>query len=265
MTSGWGLVAVTALAVAAGLVVGPVPRLEGRGVATRATLWCAALASGLLAALVREHALSGHAAVLALVGAAVVVAARAMWLRRRRRQETESGQARVLDFCHLVASELAAGQPPGTALERGAAEWPELDPVANAFRLGGDVPTALRMAAAKPGQGDLVLAAAAWQVAHQTGGGLTAAVSRMAGGLRATQATRRVVQAELASARATARLMAGLPVLALLMGSGIGGDPVGFLFGSTWGVACLGAGLAFGFAGLWWIEAIADGVSAGVP
>ncbi len=229
------------------------------------TLWCAALASGLLAVMVREHALSGHAAVLALVGAAVVVAARAMWLRRRRRQETESGQARVLDFCHLVASELAAGQPPGTALERGAAEWPELDPVANAFRLGGDVPTALRMAACKPGQGDLVLAAAAWQVAHQTGGGLAAAVSRMAGGLRATQATRRVVQAELASARATARLMAGLPVLALLMGSGIGGDPVGFLFGSTWGIACLGAGLAFGFAGLWWIEAIADGVSAGVP
>ena len=264
MTSGWGLVAVTAVALAAGLAVGPAPRVEGHGALTRVTLGCAALASGLLAVLVRNHALSSQSAVLALVGAAVVVAARAMWLRRRRRQEIESGQTRVLDFCHLVASELAAGQPPGTALERGAAEWPELDPVANAFRLGGDVPTAMRLAAGKPGQGDLVLAAAAWQVAHQTGGGLTAAVSRMAAGLRATQTTRRVVQAELASARATARLMAGLPVLALLMGSGIGGDPVDFLFGSTWGIACLGAGLAFGFAGLWWIEAIADGVSAGV-
>ncbi len=209
--------------------------------------------------------LSGRAVLLALIGGGCAAGALLLLRRRQRRAEVAAGQARVLDFCQLVAAELAAGQHPGTALERAAAEWPALATVSSAFELGGDVPSALRRAALDPGQGDLGLAAAAWQVAHQTGGGLSTAVARVAGGLRATQATRRVVSAELASARATARLMAGLPVLALLMGNGIGGDPLSFLFASTGGLACLAGGLLLGFVGLWWIEAIADGVSAGGP
>ncbi len=154
------------------------------------------------------------------------------------------------------------GCPPGRALERGAEEWPELAPVAAAFRLAGDVPGALRAVAGRRGRGDLELAAAAWQVAHQAGGGLGVALHRVAGSLRATQATRRVVRAELASARATARLMAVLPVLALLMGGGIGGDPLGFLLTTGWGNAFLAGGLLLEFLGLWWIEAIADDVGS---
>jgi len=207
----------------------------------------------------------GALSALTAASAAAAVGALALWRRRLRRRLVEAGQARVLDFCQLVAAELSAGQPPGVALERAADEWPQLRSVAATFRFGGDLPAALRRAARAPGHGDLVLAAAAWQVAHTTGGGLTAAVTRVAADLRATQATRRVVQAELASARATARLMAGLPLFALLMGSGIGGDPMSFLFGTPWGIGCLAGGLACGFAGLWWIEAIADGVTSGLP
>ena len=124
--------------------------------------------------------------------------------------------------------------------------------------MGSDVPSALRRVAAVPGAGDLLVVAAAWQVAHHSGNGLAHAVSRVAARIRAQRQTQRVVTSELASARATARLVAALPVVALGMGSGAGGDPWRFLLDTPVGWGCLAAGLAFGLAGLWWIEAIAD-------
>jgi tight adherence protein B len=167
---------------------------------------------------------------------------------------------RVLEACELLGSELVAGRPPGWALERAAAEWPDLGPVARAWRFGSDVPDALRHAARRDGAGDLRLLAAAWQVGQRSGQGLATAVSAIAEDLRGARATRRVVESELASARATARLVAMLPVPVLVMGGTAGSDPWAFLLGTPIGVACLAGGLACALAGLWWIESIAGSV-----
>ncbi len=146
--------------------------------------------------------------------------------------------------CDAVASDLAAGQPPLLSLDRAAAEWPDFAPVAVAGRMGADVPTALRELATRPGAGQLRTLAATWQVAHDTGSGLADAIGQAAAGIRADRRTARLVAAELAAAYATARMLAVLPLGVLLLGSGIGGDPVGFLTGSTAGLVCLALGIA---------------------
>ncbi len=182
--------------------------------------------------------------------------------RRRAARAADRRSAEVLAVCDALASDLAAGQPPLLSLDRAAAEWPELAPAATAGRMGAAVPDVLRELSARPGARALRTLAAAWEIAHETGAGLAAAVAQAAEAIRQDQRSARLVAAELAAAHATARMLAVLPVGVLLLGSGIGGDPVGFLTGSTAGLVCLAVGLALSFAGLRWLERIADGVLA---
>lgn len=185
------------------------------------------------------------------------------WSVPRWRRSRAADQAAVLEACDLLAAELASGQPPGAALAAAGERWPPLRRAVEAHHLGADVPHALReVAAERPGAGDLVWVAGAWQVAHQSGHGLAAALERTAAGLRARRRTRRLVESELASARATARLVACLPLAVLLMGSGTGSDPWGFLLGTPVGLTCLLAGLGLLALGLWWIERLAERAAA---
>ena len=200
-------------------------------------------------------------AVLLLLAAMAAVGARSLVDLRRRRASASRTAERVLETCELVASELVAGQSTVVALRRAAEEWPDLAPVAEAGELGGDPAASLVDLARTPGAADLRLVAAAWTVAHRTGGGLADALDRVAATIRDRRATRRVVESELASARATARLVAALPLVMLLLGGGQGSGPWSFLLGHPVGLVCLAGGLALGLAGLWWIERIADGVA----
>jgi tight adherence protein B len=217
---------------------------------------------GFAAAIATLGVLTGarQPAVLGLVLAGVVGAAHRLWSTRAEARARVETRERVLETCDLLAAELASGQPAASALARAAEAWPVLGPVASTTALGGDVPASLRLLAARPGAEGLALVAAAWQVAHRTGHGLADALGRLAGSLRESASTDRVVQGELASARATARLVSALPVVALAIGAGSGGDPVGFLLGTPIGWSCLVGGLVLAFVGLAWIESIAAGV-----
>ncbi len=176
-----------------------------------------------------------------------------------RRREVAADQAAVLEVCELLAAELASGRPPGVALTAASERWPPLVAAVEALRLGADVPDALRrLATLRPGAADLRWVAGAWQVAERSGHGLATALERTATSLRARRRTRRLVDSELASARATARLVAGLPLAVLVMGSGAGSDPWTFLLGTPVGWICLTGGLGLIGLGLGWIERLAD-------
>lgn len=245
------MVAALAAAAAVLLAMGPLPGRPRAAAGSPTARWL------LLVVAVAAVAISGPVSAVVLV---VGFGGRALWRMRRRREEAVDTADRVLESCELLAAELAAGQPPGHALARAAAAWPFLAPAAEAGTLGGDLPRTLRELSVRPGASELRLVGAAWEVAHRSGSGLAGALDRVAAVVRADRATRRVVESELASARATARLVAALPVLVLLLGAGAGTSPWTFLVATPIGWVCLAGGLALELAGLWWIERIAAGV-----
>lgn len=255
-----GLIAAAVAAVAAALLVrGPTrapsvraPRVLRPGLGP---LVAAAVAGGALAG-----GLDTRRIVLGLVAVGAAAAVAGEVGRRRRGARAERRADRVLAMCDGLAADLRAGQPPVSALTAAAADWPELDPVAVAAGLGADVPTALRQVGERPGAAQLRVVAASWQVAHRSGAGLAGALTMAAQRLRDDRATERVLATEMAAAQATARLLAVLPLAVLLLGSGLGGDPLGFLLDSTPGLVCLCIGLALEYAGLVWLGRIADQV-----
>jgi tight adherence protein B len=89
-------------------------------------------------------------------------------------------------------------------------------------------------------------------VCSTSGSGLAAAVERLEEGLRAEQAQRRAVDAELAGPRATAGLLAVLPAAGLLLAAGLGADPLHVLLTTPLGTVCLVLGLGSRRRGVLW-------------
>jgi tight adherence protein B len=201
---------------------------------------------------------------LLLACTAALVTVGVGWLHAvgRRRGDVERGRRRTVEVCDALAAEMRAGQPAVRALQRTAEEHPLLQAAARACALGGDVPAALRGTGDAPGAGGMATVAAAWQVAEGSGSGLAAALQRVADSLRAEEAARAEVAAGLAPARATARLLAVLPVFGLLLGMGIGGDPLALLLSTLGGNVLLLAGSGLALAGTVWVERLAQRVES---
>lgn len=254
------LLAVALAMLAAALAVGAPVSTPGRSPTARVGLIVLGAAAALALAWRLWPRFDAHQIALVTVLASVALAVGRLVRRHRSARAADARADRVLAVCEGVAADLAAGQPPLACLDRVGAEWPEFAPLAAAGRMGADVPGVLRDLAARPGADRLRTVAASWQVAAETGAGLAAAVGLAAESIRHDRRTARLVAAELAAAHATARTLAVLPLAVLLLGTGLGGDPVGFLLGSTAGLGCLAVGLGLSFAGLTWLEKIADRV-----
>ena len=213
--------------------------------------------------------------VIALIGASVVplllgLAGVPLLGRVRRaaeaRQELERRGDAVIALCGALAGEVRAGRQPGEALLRAARDTAGLGEaqtlVLAAARFGGDVPGALTDAARQPGADGLVGLAACWRVAVDRGAGLAAGLDRLEGALRAERDQRADLRAQLAGSRSTAVMLAGLPVLGLLLGTALGADPLHVLLHTGPGLACLLIGGVLEGVGLWWALRIVKGAEA---
>jgi tight adherence protein B len=191
--------------------------------------------------------------------------ARAHALRERlgRRGLVEQERSRSVEACAVLSGELRAGRPPAPALE--AAASVACGPTATALRaaasaaaLGGDVPATLTGASADSAVPELLRGlAACWAVCAATGSGLAAAVERLGEAERAAAEQRRAVEVELAGPRASARMLALLPLVGLLMAAGLGAAPLAFLIGSFPGRVCLVLGVGLEVVGLRWTGRLA--------
>jgi tight adherence protein B len=110
----------------------------------------------------------------------------------------------------------------------------------------------LRELSTDPGLDALGWLAAGWELSRATGVPLASSISAIADSCRSELAHRREVAARVAGGRATARLLASLPVAGLLLGQSLGGDPWSVLVGSPAGWACLAGGVALELTGLAW-------------
>ncbi len=227
-------------------------------------------------------AVAGAVAVAIAVGLALACAglgaALLGWRRRARAaraRETQQRRDVVVDLCDALATELRAGARPATALEAAARQVGRpvvrpgspadghvaaplpLEALAAEVSAGGDASHALRRCALEPGADGLELLASCWAIAAPRGAGLASAVDHVAAALRAEEAAHREVAAQLAAPRSTARVLAGLPLFGLALGTAIGGAPLGVLRHTPIGVACAVAAALLTAAGVAWVDQLA--------
>ncbi|SDD82043.1 type II secretion system F family protein [Actinokineospora iranica] len=192
--------------------------------------------------------------------AAALVAATA-WRRRRSRRElrdTFTAVDGLVEALRSLVAELAAGAHPADAAERAAAD---ADPAAarvlrgaaGAVRLGGDVGAALSRGGLAPALADAAhQLGRAWQLAARHGLPLADVLDAVARDLDQRSRFSRRVLARMAGPRASATVLAGLPVLGILLGEAMGAHPLAVLSDGMAGQVLLVLGVALVCAGLAW-------------
>jgi tight adherence protein B len=187
-----------------------------------------------------------------------------------RRQRKRSARRRLVDGQRLAAAletlvgELRVGAHPVAAFGVAASECDgsvgdSLRAVAARARLGADVAGGLRAVAevsSVPAQWNRL--AVCWRLAADHGLAISVLMRAAQRDIVERQRFTERVEAGLAGARATAVILAALPVVGILLGQLIGARPIAFLVGGGAGGWLLVVGVALVCIGLVWADRLTD-------
>jgi tight adherence protein B len=217
---------------------------------------------------------AGGAAVVLLplttvLAAAVLTATTLLRYRRHRRDRRGMDESRALETAiDVLVGELRVGAHPARAFSVAADETDgpvaeSCRAVAARARLGADVAAGLRSVAetsSLPAQWDRL--AVCWQLACEHGLAMSTLMRAAQRDIAERQRFSGQVTSAMAGARATAAILASLPVLSMLLGQMIGADPVAFLLGGRAGGWLLVAGVTLVCCGLLWSDRIIHRVAS---
>lgn len=207
-----------------------------------------ALAAG--AAVLATAAVS--TALVALVaGVLAAVAARA-WQHRRRADRTGVQLSALTEGLGALAAELRSGRSLAAATDAAMTACGDEEcgrSLARAVRAPADLPPATGPTEMSDA---LRRISAAVLLSTRTGCSLAGVLSAVEDDLRARRRHRAELRTATAGPGASALVLAGLPVLGLAMGSGVGADPWRVLTTTGAGQVLLVAGVALELAGLAW-------------
>lgn len=208
------------------------------------------------------------ASVTATAAGAVVAATfvmRRKGARGRARRAAES--AALQGALGVLVGELRVGAHPVVAFEAAAAEVDgavatSLQAVAARARLGADVAAGLHSVAAYSTlSGHWERLSVCWHLAETQGLAIVALVRAAHRDIVERERFAAHVAAGMAGARATAAILAGLPVLGVGLGQLIGAEPLRFLLSGGVGGWLLMIGVTLACAGLWWSDRITNRVT----
>jgi tight adherence protein B len=192
----------------------------------------------------------GTPLVAGLAAGCAALAARA-WQVRRAAARGETRLRALTAALGALAADLRAGRPLEPAVVAAARNTGSDD-------LGPALLRAVRTAAPPgsardgPEAAALDRLSAAVRLSARTGASLAEVVTAVEDDLRARERHRLELRSALAAPRASAALLAGLPVLGLAMGSGVGADPWHVLTHTGAGQVLLVAGVGLEVAGMAW-------------
>ncbi|MBP2321430.1 tight adherence protein B [Kibdelosporangium banguiense] len=186
----------------------------------------------------------------AIAGVLAGVVAWKRWRARQRLRQSVASVAELAETLRSFVAELRAGAQPVVAAESVAEDAPPagaeaMQTIASAARAGGDAEQATR----EPLVAEVVHA---WVLAQRHGLPLADVLAAVAKDLDQRVRFARQTHAKMAGPRASAAVLAGLPVLGIVLGEAVGANPLRVLAFTGIGQIVLVLGVALVCAGVIW-------------